>query len=315
MRYVEAPLNYRFPCEGQREAPMFRAAERRTHPARFANHRFATIRAYKMRGDSRAIPSAEARPGSTPCGTPPPWVQERLRVAHELFFQSRRLGPSDTDHGMPWVLLQSAGHLVEVGSGLEGLEAEADRRGKAHASFAHTAGLEATANANFLAKLGVPAQCLRQDVLSYNTLSNAYHARARFVEPWKLRRAVVVTNRFHMPRARHTFETIFALPQEVNEKGGKLNIAVSFRDVADLGIPPSAMRGRMEYEKSSQEWFERMKTTFTCMDSVNTFLKASQPDTGLMYLDGDSEGAMQQHGAVRPHGLLLADDGVPALAG
>jgi len=208
---------------------------------------------------------------------------------------------------MPWVILHGAGHLVGVGSGLEGLE----RKGKA-GSVGGTAGAEATANADFLASLGVPVRCLCPESLSYNTLGNAFHARARFVEPYRLGRAVVVTNRFHMPRVRRTFEAIFGLPQEVSGRGWKLNTSVSFRAVPDLGIPPSAMRARMEYEKTAQEWLERMMPTFTCMDSVNTFLKAGQPNTGLLTAAYDeSEGALQQHSADRPSALLLADDGMP----
>jgi len=238
-------------------------------------------------------------------------VQERLRVAKELFDESQLAGPSHTDHRMPWIILQGAGHMVGVGCGLDGLEREVLDHRKGKPSFLGTAGAEAKANADFLASLGVPTRCLCPESLSYNTLGNAYHARARFVEPYKLRRAVVVTNRFHMPRAKRIFEAIFRIPQEVSGRGRKFNIAVSFHAVPDLGIPPSSMRARMEYEKTAQEWFERMSSTFTCMDSVNTFLKAGQPNTGLLIPDDDSEGALSQRGPDRPSALLLADDGVP----
>lgn len=67
--------------------------------------------------------------------------------------------------------------------------------------------VEAQAMAQMLAQLGVPESAMRLETTSRNTRENAANVRA-LLDQLRVRRVLLVTSAFHMPRAVKTFATV-----------------------------------------------------------------------------------------------------------
>jgi uncharacterized SAM-binding protein YcdF (DUF218 family) len=203
--------------------------------------------------------------GSNGSGQPPPWVTERLKGAKRLWEQSRRdPTPSNTPSGEPWIILQSAGN-----PGLVGRPGETQQG---------TVSMEAQVNGRWLETNGVPREAMHRDDLSFNTLGNAFHARTRYTDTNQLRRVVVVTNRFHKPRAEAIYRRIFELPPLPRSMRGGYEI--TFLEVPDTGIQQSKLHARMQHEEQARVWFEGMRHQFESMDDVSRYLTASAGQSG-----------------------------------
>lgn len=78
---------------------------------------------------------------------------------------------------------------------------------------------ECTAAAKRLVEMGVPPGQIFEETTSLDTIGNAYFLRAVHVHPAGLRKLVVITNDWHMPRTRAIFDFVFALPQTTGAFG------------------------------------------------------------------------------------------------
>ena len=66
--------------------------------------------------------------------------------------------------------------------------------------------------AKFLVKSGLESARVLTEISSYDTIGNAYFSRLLFTEPLALKKLLIVTSEFHMPRTQAIFEWIFKLP-------------------------------------------------------------------------------------------------------
>ena len=88
--------------------------------------------------------------------------------------------------------------------------------------------------AKFARSLGVPDSAIRIEAVSKTTLANAREAAALFPEPQKMR-VLVVTDAYHVFRARRIFDRVFGETESVGSTYGLVSrIRGSLRECAAL---------------------------------------------------------------------------------
>ncbi len=71
---------------------------------------------------------------------------------------------------------------------------------------------EATASGTYLLNRGVPAERILIEACSWDTIGNAYFSRVMHTQPAELKRLLIVTSDWHMPRTRFLFDWVYGLP-------------------------------------------------------------------------------------------------------
>ncbi len=104
---------------------------------------------------------------------------------------------------------------------------------------------ESVAAARYLVERGFPAERILSETSSYDTIGNAYFARAIHTDPAGLRRLLVITSEFHISRTQAIFRWIFAVPPLV------CGYDLSFEAVPDVGMTPDALAARRAKEAES----------------------------------------------------------------
>ena len=117
--------------------------------------------------------------------------------------------------------------------------------------------------AKFLVKKGLDSARVLTEISSYDTIGNAYFSRLLFIEPLSIKKLLVVTSEFHMPRTRAIFEWIFHLPPS------PLEYQLSFETTPDKGLSPQALAARVQREKNS---LNNLNNTIREITSLDDFL-------------------------------------------
>ena len=71
---------------------------------------------------------------------------------------------------------------------------------------------DATTIAKALIQLGIPGQSILEEGMSMDTEGNAFFLRIMHTDPAQVRKIRIITNNWHMPRARAIFTKVFNLP-------------------------------------------------------------------------------------------------------
>ncbi|MEM1251829.1 MAG: YdcF family protein [Cyanobacteria bacterium P01_H01_bin.21] len=106
---------------------------------------------------------------------------------------------------------------------------------------------ESVAAANYLIKKGVAPEKILLETSSYDTIDNVFFSRMIHVEPLNIKRLLVITSEFHMPRTRVIFEWIYHL------EGLPQDCQISFDAVSDAGIDEVMLIARRQKEAKSLE--------------------------------------------------------------
>ena len=104
---------------------------------------------------------------------------------------------------------------------------------------------ESVAAANYLIKKGVSPDKILVETSSYDTIGNVFFSRMIHVEPLKIKRLLVITSEFHMPRTKAIFEWIYGLD------GFSQTCQLSFETVSDAGIDETMLSARQQKEAKS----------------------------------------------------------------
>jgi hypothetical protein len=183
--------------------------------------------------DAILIPGGGVRPG----GLLPPWVQRRLERALELW---------------------RGEYLVTLSAGTPHRPPPLDEQGFPI--------FESVAGARWLAAHGVDPARLRAETCSYDTLGNAYFARRLHVDPLGLRRLLVITSAFHLPRAQAVFTWIFGLEPP---PGG---YALSFAATPDDGLEPELLAARQAKEQAALAALPALQARLTSLPALHEWL-------------------------------------------
>jgi len=125
---------------------------------------------------------------------------------------------------------------------------------------------ESAAAARYLIDAGVPEESILTETCSYDTIGSAYFARVIHTDPRGLRRLIVITSDFHMPRTEAVFRWIFGLqPLTVSYQ-------LSFESVNDPDMDPKLQHARIEKEARSLAALKNLPKHLTEMAGFHGWL-------------------------------------------
>lgn len=145
---------------------------------------------------------------------------------------------------------------------------------------------ESTAAAAYLLEQGVSPDRILTETCSYDTIGNAYFAKAIHADPLELKNLFIVTSAFHLARAEAVFRWVFGL------EGSLHSYTLDFESVPDQGIPAEALAARKEKERRSltqlQPAIEKIDTVVAFHRWLFTEHKAYAAGKTLDRIDGSS---------------------------
>ena len=121
---------------------------------------------------------------------------------------------------------------------------------------------ESVAAANYLIERGVDPDKVLVETSSYDTIGNVFFSRVIHIEPLNIRRLLVITSDFHMPRARAIFEWIYRL------EGLPQDYQIAFDAVSDEGIDQATLESRRRREMNS---LEKLAATANTIHTLRDF--------------------------------------------
>ena len=110
---------------------------------------------------------------------------------------------------------------------------------------------EATSAALWLVGNGVPPEYVLREYSSYDTIGNAYFARAQHCDVARLGSLLIITSAFHYPRTVAVFEWVFGLPPR-----NGVEYSLAFESVPDEGIDNEVIAARAAREAQSLVSFQ-----------------------------------------------------------
>jgi hypothetical protein len=183
--------------------------------------------------DAILVPGGGVREG----GELPTWVRRRLDLAAEL-------------SGGCYIITLSAGTVHRP--------PPLDNRGFPI--------FEAVAAAQYLVRAGVPANRVLTETCSYDTIGNAFFSRILHADPQGLRRLLIITSDFHLPRTEAAFTWVYRLTPTA------ASYELHFRDVADHDMDPSLLNARQERERKSLESLKSLTQRLTTLKDFHRWL-------------------------------------------
>lgn len=184
--------------------------------------------------DAVIILSGGVRPG----GGVPKWVERRLDRGIELINDTKYLicTSAYTPHKAP--LLDDKGFPI----------------------------LDSFAMGNYLIKKGVDKNKILLETTSFDTLGNAYFTRILHTDQINLRKLLIITSEFHMPRSKALFKWIFNLNPPQNP------YQLSFETVSDDIIDPEILAPRIIKEQHSLDIVLELISKIKSMEDLHNWL-------------------------------------------
>jgi hypothetical protein len=124
--------------------------------------------------------------------------------------------------------------------------------------------IESVASAEYLMARGITRERIFVDKWSHDTIGNAYFARCMHCEPRSLRRLLVITSAFHMPRTRAIFEWVFSLPAT--------KFTLEFQTTPDSGMAPDALAARIKKEAASLTRVNELRDRIRTLEQLHNFM-------------------------------------------
>lgn len=172
-------------------------------------------------------------------GTVPTWVENRCAKAAQIYLREKEKimnGKSEKYTGI---------RIITTSLGTPYKPNPRDERG-----FMYREGSSSTL---YLHKtLGVMLEDIYEEIYSLDTIGNAYFTRMLHLDPMPhVKDVVLVTNNWHMPRAKEIFQFVLTL---TFHGGANKVYNIQYVDV-DAGMEDEVLKARAEKElKSLQQW-------------------------------------------------------------
>jgi hypothetical protein len=125
---------------------------------------------------------------------------------------------------------------------------------------------DAVAMAQYLERREYPSSLIWPEAASHDTIGNAYFARLIHVQPAGLRKLLIITSEFHMPRTETIFRWIFSLDQPCPA------YSLEFCETPNLGMSQEILEARLRKEKLRIESLQAIVPRHTTMASVHQWL-------------------------------------------
>jgi len=125
---------------------------------------------------------------------------------------------------------------------------------------------EAIIAANYLKKKGVNPKKILPEIMSLDTIGNAYFSRVIHTDPAGFRNLLIITSKFHMPRTKEAFNWVYSLDSS-NE-----GYSLDFEDVPNEGIDEATLILRETKERESLEQLLKTKNRISTLKDLHTWL-------------------------------------------
>lgn len=150
---------------------------------------------------------------------------------------------------------------------------------------------ESVAGARYLMEAGIPAERILTETHSYDTIGNAFFSRVMHADPRRLRRLLIITSDFHLPRTEAVFRWVYGLePQRVDYE-------LHFEAVSDPSMDLDVLHEREQRERESLHVVEALALRITSMEEFHRWLfteHGAYKTTGRGFGDRIVEGATLQ---------------------
>jgi hypothetical protein len=125
---------------------------------------------------------------------------------------------------------------------------------------------ESVAGARYLMGAGIAAEQILTETQSYDTIGNAFFSRVLHVDPRGLRRLLIITSDFHLPRTEAAFRWIYSLEPKA------LCYDLHFEGVSDPTMDAEVLRDRETRERKSLNETEALARRITRMADFHQWL-------------------------------------------
>jgi len=125
---------------------------------------------------------------------------------------------------------------------------------------------ESVAAAKYLIEAGIPATRILTETHSYDTIGNAFFSRVIHADPRGLRRLLVITSDFHLPRTRAAFNWIYSL------RPTAIAYELDFEGVPDPAMSPDLLQDRQAKERQGMSRLEEIAGRITSLAECHRWL-------------------------------------------
>lgn len=125
---------------------------------------------------------------------------------------------------------------------------------------------EAESMGEYLLSKGVDNSRLLQEFASRDTIGNAYFSRLLHTDPGNLKKLLIVTSEFHMPRSKEIFEWIF------NLEPLDFEYELDFLETENIGLDEKALVARVEKEQKSLKLVRENRKNITSLKQLHKWL-------------------------------------------
>lgn len=137
---------------------------------------------------------------------------------------------------------------------------------------------EASAGAHYILQHGISESRVRVEMFSWDTIGNAYFSRMLHAEPACLRRLLIVTSDWHMPRTKLAFDWVYGLTPD------PVGYQVEYRAAEDPEMDEQSRAERTQKEQAGAESLRLLTTRIHMMPQFHRWLftqhKAYKPQGG-----------------------------------
>jgi uncharacterized SAM-binding protein YcdF (DUF218 family) len=124
--------------------------------------------------------------------------------------------------------------------------------------------LEGTVCSEYLQRHGIPADRILPENSSFDTIGNAYFTRTVHCDQQELRRLLVITSEFHMPRAREIFDWVFGMAPSF--------YSLEYDSTPNTAMEPTALEARRRKEAASLLHLQSTKRRITRLQDLHVWL-------------------------------------------
>ncbi len=124
---------------------------------------------------------------------------------------------------------------------------------------------EAIPAAQYLHERGIPKSRILAETCSYDTIGNAFFARTVHTDPCSLRRLLVVTSEFHMPRTEAIFRWVFGAAPDCGYD-------LAFETTKDIGLSHEALEARAEKERASLAVVRDLASSIVTLSAIHQWI-------------------------------------------
>jgi uncharacterized SAM-binding protein YcdF (DUF218 family) len=169
--------------------------------------------------------------------TPPDWVKNRLDYAAQI---------------------QQGEILIPLSAGTTHKPPPLDQQGFPV--------FESVVSALYLRERGISPTKILIEACSYDTIGNAYFSRVLHTEPGGLRKLMIVTSEFHMPRTAAIFEWIYNLDRPATPYD------LHFHSVPNVGIDDTTLQARIDKEREGLNGMSKLRENIPSLQALHSWL-------------------------------------------